>query len=214
MAEPQNDGRTPERYETTDPRNPPNSVANDSARRLALRGYLGPLVALFIVIGLGLIYWANRAPIYDGVDDGRVGTTGEIGIDAVGERGNAGTAGGFDPAARPDSTSEELERRGVGSPNADLPGLVKENTLTDLRRMTGGDPSTMIGQRIFVSNATVVDAQSETMFWIQKDDARAAVSAPAGGPAVRNGQTVTVSGIVEPGQGGVRIRATRLSVND
>ena len=144
MAEPHNEGQTPERYEeTVDPRNPPNSVLNDSVRRTALRSYLGPLVALFIVVGLGLVYWANRGPVFDGVEEGRVGTTGEISIDTVGERGNAETPGGINPDPRPDSTREEREFRGLGSPKAPLPGLIEENTLTDLRQMLGADrPST------------------------------------------------------------------------
>jgi hypothetical protein len=185
MAEPQNDGQTPERYETTDPKNPPYSVTNKAVRSAALVSYLGPLVALFIVVGLALVYWANRGPVYDGVEDGRIGTT-----------GSAGTPGGFDPAPRPDSTRDELESRGVNT----------DHTLTNLHQM--------VGQRIDVADATVTDAQGPTMFWIEKDGAKAAVSAPQGGPAVRNGQDVTVSGVVESdGQGGARIRATRVSVD-
>jgi len=199
MAEPQNDGQTPQRHETTDPRNPPNSVANATVRRLALRSYLGPLVALFIVIGLGLMYWANRGPIYDGVEDGRVGTTGEAGLDTVGERGGGDAPGGFDPAPRPDSTRDELESRGV-------------STETDLRQINEIDQTTL-GRRVEISGATVVAVQSAMLFSIEKDNATAVVSAPTGGPAVRDGQTVTVSGIVEPGQNGARIRATRVSVD-
>ena len=80
--------------------------------------------------------------------------------------------------------------------------------------MANGDAQAMAGRRVDISDARVIDAQSSTMFWIQKDDAKAAVSAPQGGPAVRNGQTVTVSGVLEPnGQGGVRIRATRVTAD-
>jgi hypothetical protein len=217
MAEPHNEGQTPERYEdTVNPRNPPNSVTNNAVRSTALKSYLGPLVVLFIVVGLALVYWANRGPVYDGVEEGRVGTTGDTEVDAIGERGGAGvdTPGGFEPAGRPDSTRDELEARGVGSPDADLPGLVAGNTLSDLRQMLNGDPKTMLGRRVDVSDARVIDAQSATMFWIQKDDAKVAVSAPQNGTAPRNGDEVTISGIVEPnGQGGVRIRATRVTTD-
>jgi hypothetical protein len=214
MAEPLNDERTPERYEETqDPRNPPASVANDAVRGLALKAYLGPLVALFIVVGLGLIYWANRSPVRDDAD-ATVGTTGqqaERTVDAVGERGNADSPGGTNPTPRPDSTRDELESRGVGSPAADLPGFTAENTTTDLRQLVDGDAKVMIGRRVDITEARVVDVNGPTTFSIEKGDARAAVSAPPGGPAVRDGQTVTVSGVVEPnGQGGVRIRATRV----
>jgi hypothetical protein len=213
MAEPLNDGRTPERYEeTTDPRNPPNSVANEAVRSMALRAYLGPLIALFVVVGLALIYWANRAPVRDGALGDTIGTTGERSLDVAGERGNdVDSPGGTDPSPRPDSTRDELESRGVGSPAADLPGFTAENTMTDIRQLLGEDAKAMMGRRVDIADARVTDASSSTMFWIEKSDARAAVSAPPGGPAVRNGQTVTVSGIVEPnGQGGIRIRATRV----
>jgi hypothetical protein len=109
MAERQ-EGQTPERYEETNhPRNPPNSVVNRDVRSAALRAYIGPLIALFVVVGLALIYWANRGPVYTDPHDG-VGTTGH---DVVGERGNDNdTPGGSDPAPRPDSTRDELQFRG------------------------------------------------------------------------------------------------------
>src|SRR5919106_528894 len=132
MAEPRNDRQTPEQYEeTTDPKNPPNSVLNASVRRMALRSYLGPLVVFFLVLGIGLIYWANRPPLVSGADDrGQIGTTG-AGDDVVGERGNRDdTPGGVDPAPRPDSTADELRRRGVDQPANPSSGLRRETMLT------------------------------------------------------------------------------------
>src|SRR4051794_19082992 len=107
MAEADN---TTKRYEdTTDPQNPPNSVANRDVRRSALRAYLGPLVALFVIAGVALIYWANRSPVMHS-DPAEVATTGQ---DVVGERGNSSdTPGGFDPQGHASSTSDEIERRG------------------------------------------------------------------------------------------------------
>jgi len=61
MAEPRNDWARPERYEdTVDPHNPPNSVLQPNVGSTALWAYLGPIVALFIIIGIALIYWATR----------------------------------------------------------------------------------------------------------------------------------------------------------
>ena len=174
MADPLNDERMPERYEETrDPKNPPNSVANDAVRSLALKAYLGPLVALFIVIGLGLIYWANRGPVRD--DDGAVGTTGERAersLDAVGERGDGDSPGGKEPTPRPESTRDELESRGVDSKAADLPGFTAENTVTDLRPLLDGDARVMIGRRVDITDARVADANSPTMFWIERSTER------------------------------------------
>lgn len=105
--------QTPQRYEETeDHRNPPNSVINRDVRRGALRTYLLPIVALVIIAALALIYWANRSPVAQD-NPAEVGTTGRQ-QDVVGERGNApSTPGGFDPAPRPGSTRDEMERRGA-----------------------------------------------------------------------------------------------------
>src|SRR5687767_12609952 len=118
MAEPQDGRQTPERYEeTVDPRNPPNSVVNRDVRQTALVLYLGPLVALFIVLGLAFVYWANRGPVFNDAQDG-VGTTG-VGQDAVGERGNTdGTPGGLNPDPKQDSPQDELKFRGVDDPGS------------------------------------------------------------------------------------------------
>ena len=108
--------QTPQRYEDTrDPRNPPNSVVNREVRRTALRTYLLPIVALIIVAGLALIYWANRSPVTT-QNPAEIGTTGDQ-HDVIGERGNVdNTPGGSDPAGRPDSTQDEIERRGGTTP--------------------------------------------------------------------------------------------------
>ena len=104
----------PQYRETEHPQNPPQAVLNRSARRGALSAYLVPLIALCAVIGIALLYWAQRGP-------GRshepnelnpaVGTTGERlenRDDSPGKR----EEGGFDPASRPGNTDDEMKFRG------------------------------------------------------------------------------------------------------
>lgn len=205
MAEPQNGRHTPEQYEeTTDPKNPPNSVINPQVRSAALGSYLGPLVVFFVVIGLALVYWANRGPLVPDPDRALVGTTGNPTDDRP---------GGFNPEPRPDSTAEELKYRGVDQPGTPLPGLRRELTLTGLA-MLEGEPKDLVGRRIEIRNVNVVDAQDPSLFWVQNGNVKAEVSAPRGGPAVKSGSKVNVSGVVEEdGRGGVRIRAERVDVN-
>jgi hypothetical protein len=98
MAE-QRDTST-ERYETVDPRNPPNSVLRPEVRTAALWAYLGPLIAVAVVVLIALLYWANRD-----------GAPGEDVSPTIGTSGDT-RPGGNDPAPRPDSTNEELGDRG------------------------------------------------------------------------------------------------------
>ena len=217
MAQPFDDRQTPERYgETTDPKNPPNSVLNDSVRRTALRSYLGPLVVFFLVVGIGLIYWANRPPLVPGDQDGQlIGTAGtDDRDDVVGERGNRDdTPGGVNPEPRPDSTADELRNRGADPPSDSAPGLRGETMLSGLA-MLEGEPKDLVGRRIDLRNVEVGDARGSSQFWVQDGHNKAEVTAPRGGPAVKSGSKVNVSGVVEEdGRGGVRIRAERVEVN-
>jgi hypothetical protein len=194
MADSQNDLHAPERYEeTTNPKNPPNSVVNKDVRRHAFRSFLGPVLTLCIIAGLALIFWANHSPVVDTEQIG-VGTTGNS-IDAVGERGNDRSPGGTDPAPRPDSTRDELKYRGVDSPSQ------------------GPMPALRSGGHVDIRNMTVVESR-DNMFWIQDGAKRVAVMAPAHGPAVKNGSRVDVTGVAESdGQGGLRVRAERVKVH-
>jgi hypothetical protein len=218
MAEPLNDRQTPEHYEeTTDPKNPPNSVLNPAVRRTALRSYLGPLVVFFLVIGVGLIYWANRAPLISGNPDGQqVGTSGAADErqDIVGERGNRDdTPGGDNPAPRPDDTADELRTRGVDQPSAPLPGTNRSTMLTGLA-MLEGEPKELAGRRIEMRNVEVINARGSSQFWVQEGNSKVEVTAPRNGPAVKDGAKVNVSGVVEEdGRGGVRVRAERVEPN-
>lgn len=217
MAEPQNDRRTSAQYgETTDPKNPPNSVVNPQVRSAALRSYLGPLVVFVVIVGLALLYWANRGPVMpDPGNPYQVGTTGapDDRLDAVGERGNRDTPGGFDPVPRPDNTADELKYRGADQPQVQLPGLRRDLTLTGLA-MLEGEPGDLVGRRVDIRNVNVIDAQDPSHFWIRDGNVKAEVTAPRGGPAVKSGSRVTVNGTVEEdGRGGVRIRAERVELN-
>jgi hypothetical protein len=218
MAEPQNDRHTPERYEeTTDPRNPPNSVVNDGVRSAALRSYLGPIVVLFVVVGIALLYWANRSPVIPDVDDRQqIGTSGadSDSHDVIGERGNRDdTPGGFDPDPRPGSTAEEIESRSGNPDQPAFPGTQRGADLTTLA-MLEGEPKDLVGRRVTFRNVTVADAQDASHFWIQDGNAKAEVMAPRGGPAVKTGASINVTGVVEEdGRDGVRIKAERVEAN-
>ena len=219
MAEPLNDRHTPERYEeTTDPKNPPNSVVNPSVRRTALRSYLGPLLVFFLVVGIGLIYWANRPPLVTGDQDGQqIGTSGDSNdrLDAVGERGNRDdTPGGTNPDRRPDSTADELRDRGVNQPSQPLPGTSRSAMLTGLT-MLEGEPKDLVGRRIDLRNVEVVDARGPSQFWVREGNNKVEVTAPRNGPALKSDSHVNLSGVVEEdGRGGVRIRAERVEMNE
>ena len=103
------------RDETTDPQNPPNSVVNPEVRSFAFWSYVGPLLALFAVIAIALLYWMARPSGTDG--DGRnynpaVGTSGSSQTD----RGRDAKHGGGDPAPRPDNARDEIDERGGNKP--------------------------------------------------------------------------------------------------
>src|SRR5687767_2246282 len=95
MAQQHHNRRTDrESEELNDPKNPPQSVLKPEVRRAALMSYLGPVVALFAVVGIILIYWSNRGPVSSDEPRER---------DAVGTIGN-NSPGGADPASRARTT--------------------------------------------------------------------------------------------------------------
>jgi len=195
MAYPQDENRTPERYEdTVDPRNPPNSVTNRDVRGAALKSYLGPVVALFVIVGLALVYWANRGPVYNETTDRTsIGTSGDgSDINAIGERGNdTDTPGGFDPQNRPGSTRDEIDRRGGDSQS--------------LGRVA-------VGERITLSGVEVVGVDSANRFTVQNGGQRTVVNAPDNRTEITRGMRVDVNGTIESDtQGAVVIRATAVN---
>ena len=104
MAEPR-DRHTPEYNETTDPRNPPNSVLQPEVRRFTTWSFVLPLVALAFVAGILWVFWLGQPPRPR--DANRTGTPTEA-VGTAGER----KPGGANPNPKPDSTKEELEFRG------------------------------------------------------------------------------------------------------
>ena len=107
------EARDPQYGETEHPRNPPQAVTNRGARGAALRSYLGPIVVLFVILGLALLYWARRDPGRDFDDNTLNPTTGTTGEQLKNdEPARELNQGGGDPAPRPDSTQEELKDRG------------------------------------------------------------------------------------------------------
>jgi hypothetical protein len=94
---------TPERYEdTTNPKNPPNSVLRPQVRSAALSWYLGSIVGMFVLVGVALIFWmaAHPTPTSDARQQDTVGTSGYH-LD-----------GGHDPVPRPRTTRDELRFKG------------------------------------------------------------------------------------------------------
>ena len=103
MPEERDVWREPESEQPNNPENPPQVLLRPEVRRAALMSYLGPVIALFVIIGLALIYWANRGPVEPDPND-RV-------ADAIGTIGGR-SAGGSDPAPDFDRTRDELAYRG------------------------------------------------------------------------------------------------------
>ena len=195
----QQDGR--EQYEeTTDPKNPPGSVLHPQVRRATLTTFLGGIVVFFLIVGAALIYWnaSNRRIDPDpGLRDAERG--GEVGT--AGARDDS--PGGFDPAPRPDNTQEELDDRGnVGAPGP--------RPFTELDALLENTPGTTVGRRVELGDVDVASAQPGG-FWIHDGNARVEVVAPDA-PGVRAGQSVDVTGTIEPnGADGIRIRAERVT---
>jgi hypothetical protein len=175
MAEERHDDNVTRRYdETNHPQNPPNSVLNRDARRATVWSYFVPIVVLFVVIGVALVYWSNR-PEHSQAESAQRPEVGTVGSDQ----------GGFDPAPRPGDTDAEIDRRGD-----DLAPITSLGSLEDI------DARTMNGRRVVLSDVTV-DAAEDGRFWVRSGDERYAVVAPDGTAAVRTGARVDVSGRVE-----------------
>ena len=198
MAEREN---PPDYNETMQPQNPPNSMLSRETRRAALGSYLGPVVALFIIVGLGLIYWSNRGPSKPDRDTTRVG------VGTTGENG----PGAFDPRPTPGNTREELEfRGGIDDPKqGPMPALRDQTPLTKLGELAR-DASFVSGRRVDVNDVEVESTQSNT-FWVRDGGDRVEVVAAAGSTMPSKGAHVHVIGTAE-GTGGERPRIRASSV--
>lgn len=186
MAEPPSDRQTPEYEETTDPRNPPNILVRPDVRTAAFWIYLGPIVAIVVVLGVALLYWSQAGPAPNEDVTRTIGTVGD-----------EPTPGGFDPDRRPDDTRDELEYRGF-APLTTLGGLV--------------EPRTAIGKEVDLKNVRVDEPRDATSFVIEDANVEMVVVAPSQAPAVRHEMRVDVKGVIESdGKGGARIRATSVT---
>jgi hypothetical protein len=175
-------------------------VVNRDVRRTALRTYLGPIVGLFVLVGLTLLYWASRPPATERAanqpdrDDPNVsGTAGERNPDE-------NSPGGFDPQRTPDSTREEIEHRG-GAAVTELGDLLDEKARGE------------VGRPVEISDVDVELVESPTSFWVKDGNARVQVIAPSAATPVRQGQQVNITGVAERSGDSLRIRASRIAIS-
>jgi hypothetical protein len=191
MVEPRNDEMSRRTEDTTDPRNPPNSVLNKSARRAAVGSYFVPVVVLFLVIAGALAYWSRR-PDHSDTDRGERSAIGTIG---------STEGAGNDIRPKLDSPRDEIRFRG-----GDLAPITATADLSEV------NPRTMAGRQVEIGDAKV-DSVNGTTLWVRDGDRKYAVVAPAGGASVKSGDKVSVSGHVEADdKGETRIIADRVQV--
>lgn len=185
-----------ERDELTDPHNPPNPLLKPETRNRALMSYVAPIVVLFVVVGVALIYWANRGP---------VGTTDDLREEnAIGTVGRE-APGGNDPAPDFGDTDDEVRFRSGSGEGAAVAGSGRGETVMDVAAVS----STTAGQRVRLQDIEV-DAVDQNTLWIRGNGGRVAVMAPEG-TAVAAGDRVDVVGTTETdSQGAVRIRASEV----
>jgi hypothetical protein len=170
--------------EITDPGNPPQVLLKPGARRAALWSYLGPVIALFVIVAVALVYWGSRGPAApdERTDDAAIGTVGR------------NSPGGGDPQPAFKSTADELKHRGW--PASD------ENTLRSIDRARAADQSS---QRVMLDHVTV-DKTEGPVTWVKNASDRIAVVGD-GTPEVKPGDVVSVTGMTErDANGNVRIR--------
>jgi hypothetical protein len=182
------------------PQNPPNSVVNRNVRRTALRTYVGPLIALFVVVGLALLYWASRPPVTERAansveqeDQNVAGTAGERNPDEH-------SPGGFEPQRKPESTRAEVRHR-TGEVVNELGALLDENAHGE------------IGRRVEIADVDVDKVESPTSFWVRDGNARVQVIAPSAGIKVSEGQQVNIVGVAERSGQVLRIRASKVGIS-
>jgi len=191
MAEQRSDNTPLRDNDTTNPKNPPQAVLSKSARRAAVWSYFVPVVALFAVIGVALLYWSTRTPYSeaDGTDRPEIGTVGR-------------EDGGFNPQPRPDNARDEIKFRG-----GDLAPITDVTALRDV------NAASMAGRRVELDEVKV-DSVSGNVLWVHDGDRKYAIVTPdAAASSVKAGATVSVRGRVEPGdQGAPRIVADQIQV--
>ena len=189
MAEQRSDEDTPRRYEETmEPQNPPNSVLTKDARRAAVLSYFVPVVLLFVVVGIALVYWSNQPEHSQTQDRGRseIGTVGR-------------TDGGSPPEPRVDNARDEIQYRG-----GDLAPITRVDQLKAV------DARVMNGRRVTIEE-TEIDSVSGNILWVRDGDDTFAVIAPDDASLVRPGTKVSITGHLVPDTNGApQIRADRV----
>jgi hypothetical protein len=173
--------------------NPPGSVANPTVRRAALRAYLGPIVAFFLVVGAALLYWSNRPASPDAGEESVSQTEGTTGA----APGRADTPGGDDPQPVHETTRGEIEHR-AGDALTELGEVIEEDGRGD------------IGRRVEVHDVEVERVEAPTLVWVRDGNARVAVVMPAGRTVVA-GQQIDIVGVVERAGDSARIRASQVT---
>jgi hypothetical protein len=194
MAEPQEPG-SQGREETRDPHNPPNVMLRRETRRAALMSYLGPLVVLFVVVGIALVYWANREPVQqaDTEVDREIATTGS-------------TEGGGDPQPDFDDTREEIDSRGSLGENPSATRNDPGDVIASVKEAAAAPP----GRTVSLKNIEVENVQND-LAWIHDGNNRLAVTVPENASRITEGGHVDIDGVTEADpSGGIRIRASRL----
>jgi hypothetical protein len=232
MAESHGEKRIPRNYdETMNPKNPPSSMVSRSTRSLAFWSYFGGIVALFVIIGIGYVYWKHRSataahtvnPTY------AVGTTGTTGTPTGSDHGYqygyepGSTPGGSDPqnmVGHRDRTGYELHRRGADGfaqgPNEPLAQPQQDQT-SNRNPLTRLDavlqrPQAVKGLPVDIRNVTVDSAVGHT-FWVRDQDMKVEVVGPDSSPTLEAGMRVHIVGTVEEGPNNrARIRASDVEV--
>jgi hypothetical protein len=194
MAEHQPDRQPEANLYGVDPRNPPTSVPR-RARRVGLAAYVGPWLVLGVVVAIALIYWANRDPVP--ADE-------QTPSEAVATSGDR-EAGRDDTPPKFDSTADELKYRG-----GDSSSIAKPGAITRIRQALSATES---GQAVNLSAVEVAEVSAANRFWIHEGNDRIEVVASDGVPALRAGDRVHVTGLVEKNGATSRIRADRVGTN-
>jgi hypothetical protein len=188
-----NDDFTTDRPDTSsDPGMPPGAFQRPEVARGAILSYIGPIIVLFAVVGVALIYWVNREPfpIRSTDERGAVGTSGQF------------TQGGGDPRPPFRSTTNEIETRGADTANTSgKPDLVALTTIDRIRESGAAS-----GREVTLSAVRVERVDGRTM-WVREGDSRIAVQLPEHAAPPQPGDRVDVSGITDAHDGMVRIVA-------
>lgn len=192
-----NDSSSHPRSDIRSPDAPPHAILKRSTRRAALISYLGPVVVLFVIVGIALIYWGNREPIAQtdpSAVDGGIGTTGS-------------TDGGrpADPAFG--GTREEVNFRG-GTNNATPESITAGagDILATVKAASAGSA----GQRVSLRNVEVTEVNADRL-WVHDGNNRVAVTIPANASTIAVNNRIDVDGTTESAPNGdVQVRATRI----